>query len=63
VSAGVSVAYFSSIALLAVAATQKPKVGDDWSPTNHFDTVVFLTTFLLAGKYRAPGFLSADADY
>lgn len=49
VSAGVSVAYFSSIALLALAAVQPPsedKMGDSLT---YFDSVVFLTMFLLAG--------------
>lgn len=45
-----SVAYFASIALLALAATQDPVMGDRENPTNYFDTVVFLTMFLLAGK-------------
>jgi cation transport ATPase len=49
VSSGVSVAYFSSIALLVLAAVQRPsqeRVGDT---TTYFDAVVFLTMFLLAG--------------
>jgi hypothetical protein len=45
------VAYFASIVLLALTATQKPMMGDEENPTNYFDTVVFLTMFLLAGKY------------
>lgn len=50
-SAGVSVAYFASIVLLVLAATQEPMAGVEENPTNYFDTVVFLTTFLLAGKW------------
>jgi len=50
VSAGVSVAYFASVALLALAATRKPVMGDEENPTTYFDTVVLLTMFLLAGK-------------
>ncbi|KAH7929427.1 heavy metal translocatin [Leucogyrophana mollusca] len=51
VSTGVSVAYFSSIALLALAASEPPSpmgVGQD---TTYFDSVVFLTMFLLAGRF------------
>ena len=44
-----SVAYFASIALLVLAATQKPTVEDEGDPTTYFDAVVFLTMFLLAG--------------
>lgn len=51
VSAGVSVAYFASIVLLALTATQEPIPGVEENPTSYFDTVVFLTMFLLAGKY------------
>jgi len=51
VSAGVSVAYFASIALLVLSATQDPvMMGEEENPTNYFDTVVFLTMFLLAGE-------------
>jgi Cu+-exporting ATPase len=53
VSAGVSVAYFASVVLLGLAASQKPsrmgmKMGDD---TTYFDSVVFLTMFLLIGAF------------
>lgn len=51
VSAGVSVAYFASVVLLALAATQEPAAGDGENPTSYFDTVVFLTMFLLAGRF------------
>jgi hypothetical protein len=42
------VAYFSSIALLILAATQPPGAAQD---TTYFDAVVFLTMFLLIGEY------------
>ncbi|KZV72114.1 heavy metal translocatin [Peniophora sp. CONT] len=48
VSAGVSVAYFSSIVLLALSASQPAGDGDT---TTYFDSVVFLTMFLLMGRY------------
>ena len=48
VSAGTSVAYISSIALLIIGATTK---GGNASGTTYFDTVVFLTFFILVGRY------------
>lgn len=51
VSAGVSVAYFSSIALLILAATQPPVSSGAAQDTTYFDAVVFLTMFLLIGRY------------
>ncbi|KLO08815.1 heavy metal translocatin, partial [Schizopora paradoxa] len=51
VSLGVSIAYFSSIALLVLAALEKRDpsgMGDD---TTYFDSVVFLTMFLLCGRF------------
>ncbi|RDB22706.1 putative copper-transporting ATPase HMA5 [Hypsizygus marmoreus] len=49
VSLGVSVAYFASIALLCLAARSPPQeMGDS---TTYFDSVVFLTMFLLAGRF------------
>lgn len=48
VSTGVSVAYFSSIGLLGLASRATPhEMGDS---TTYFDSVVFLTMFLLAGE-------------
>lgn len=48
-SAGTSVAYLSSIALLIVGATAKrDTMGQS---TTYFDTVVFLTLFILGGRY------------
>ncbi|KAG2056447.1 heavy metal translocatin [Suillus hirtellus] len=51
VSTGVSVAYFSSIALLILAATQPPASSGTAQDTTYFDAVVFLTLFLLFGRY------------
>ncbi|KAJ3557799.1 hypothetical protein NM688_g1273 [Phlebia brevispora] len=51
VSTGVSVAYFSSIALLAIAASQKPSPDGNGDSTTYFDSVVFLTMFLLMGRF------------
>ncbi|KAJ7207170.1 E1-E2 ATPase-domain-containing protein [Mycena pura] len=49
VSMGVSVAFFASVGLLALAARQpRQQQGDT---TTYFDSVVFLTMFLLAGRY------------
>ncbi|KAJ7283673.1 E1-E2 ATPase-domain-containing protein [Mycena rebaudengoi] len=49
VSAGVTVAFFASVVLLALSTQQPPKmIGDT---TTYFDSVVFLTMFLLAGRY------------
>lgn len=47
ISAGTSVAYFSSVALLIVDASKK---GVKVHTTSYFDTVVFLTLFILAGR-------------
>nr|AWF79126.1 Cu-transporting P1B-1 ATPase [Amanita strobiliformis] len=49
ISSGVSVAYFSSLALLIMAATT-PRSGDS-DRTTYFDAVVFLTLFLLIGRF------------
>ncbi|EGC43700.1 copper-transporting ATPase [Histoplasma capsulatum var. duboisii H88] len=48
ISAGTSVAYFASIAMLAVAAGMEEHQ-PHMSP--YFDTVVFLTLFILAGRF------------
>lgn len=50
VSSGVSVAYFASIALLALAASQPPSTTGEGDSTTYFDSVVLLTMFLLAGE-------------
>ena len=48
-SAGTSVAYFSSLALLIMGATARHDSKSQ--STTYFDTVVFLTLFILAGRY------------
>ena len=50
VSSGVAVAYFASIVLLALAASQSPSPDGEGDSTTYFDSVVLLTMFLLAGK-------------
>lgn len=52
VSSGVSVAYFASVALLGLAAVQPPSEHGTGDNTTYFDSVVFLTMFLLAGKFH-----------
>ncbi|KAJ7047412.1 E1-E2 ATPase-domain-containing protein [Mycena alexandri] len=49
VSTGVTVAFFASVGLLALSAQQPPQTKGD--TTTYFDSVVFLTMFLLAGRY------------
>jgi P-type Cu+ transporter len=51
ISLGVSVAYFSSIAELAISASRDPPkdTADTAQSTTYFDSVVFLTMFLLIG--------------
>ena len=49
VSTGVSVAYFASIALLGLAASEKRSTDGEGDSTTYFDSVVFLTMFLLCG--------------
>lgn len=51
VSMGVSIAYFSSIALLALASAQPPSPTGEGDSTTYFDSVVFLSMFLLAGRF------------
>lgn len=51
VSMGVSIAYFASIALLALASSQSPSPTSEGDSTTYFDSVVFLTMFLLAGRF------------
>ncbi|KAG8218484.1 HAD-like domain-containing protein [Butyriboletus roseoflavus] len=51
VSAGVSVAYFASVALLALAASRPPAASGIGDTTTYFDSVIFLTLFLLCGRY------------
>ncbi|SCU99963.1 LANO_0F04544g1_1 [Lachancea nothofagi CBS 11611] len=47
---GTSVAYFSSIALLAISAIVSREKGEMGFTTTYFDSVVFLTLFLLVGR-------------
>ena len=47
-SAGTSVAYFSSVAILGIDATSDPQTTDGSS--TYFDSVVFLTFFILIGR-------------
>lgn len=49
ISAGTSVAYFSSLALLIMAATSSKHSSSH--STTYFDSVVFLTFFILIGRY------------
>ena len=49
VSAGTSIAYFASVAVLGVNATTKAKASG--SNSTYFDSVVFLTFFILIGRY------------
>jgi Cu+-exporting ATPase len=64
VSTGVSVAYFASIALLCLAATQPAPMRDggmkETDISTYFDSVVFLTMFLLAGEYHRLLIISAS---
>jgi Cu+-exporting ATPase len=61
VSSGVSVAYFASCILLGLAATQEPdRMGGD--TTTYFDSVVFLTFFLLTGRFLEAYSKSRTAD-
>ncbi|MCJ1350584.1 MAG: hypothetical protein MMC33_000565 [Icmadophila ericetorum] len=47
ISAGTSIAYFSSLALLIIGAISSQGTGT----STYFDSVVFLTFFILIGKY------------
>lgn len=55
ISAGTSVAYFSSLAILIMAATTSMKEDSMTHKSRHsityFDTVTFLTLFILCGKF------------
>lgn len=48
-SAGTSVAYFASIVLLIMGSTSRQPLKKD--ETTYFDSVVFLTFFILGGRY------------
>lgn len=60
-SLGTTVAYFASIALLALSANQKAKTHMGFH-TTYFDSVVFLTFFLLIGKLLQSYSKSKTAD-
>lgn len=49
VSAGTSIAYLASVAVLGINATSKSK--SSGSSSTYFDSVVFLTFFILTGRY------------
>lgn len=52
ISAGTSVAYFSSLAVLTADATSEPMPSHkDRSANSYFDTVTFLTFFILIGRF------------
>ncbi|KAI0036753.1 heavy metal translocatin [Vararia minispora EC-137] len=51
ISSGVTVAYFSSIVLLALATSVPASSDGKGDTTTYFDSVVFLTMFLLIGRY------------
>ncbi|KDR79871.1 hypothetical protein GALMADRAFT_222810 [Galerina marginata CBS 339.88] len=52
ISLGVSVAYFSSIAELAISATRSPRHSTATTGSmTYFDSVAFLTMFLLIGRF------------
>ncbi|KAI9771627.1 MAG: hypothetical protein M1840_001842 [Geoglossum simile] len=55
ISAGTTIAYLSSIATLSVDATRMPMAASHGMPMRHsttyFDTVVFLTMFILLGRF------------
>ncbi|KAI9830216.1 MAG: hypothetical protein M1826_005018 [Phylliscum demangeonii] len=50
-SLGTSIAYFSSIGQLATNATRSSRMTTGGDQSIYFDSVVFLTTFLLAGRW------------
>ncbi|GCF00390.1 hypothetical protein ZYGM_000878 [Zygosaccharomyces mellis] len=49
-SLGTSVAYFASIILLSLSASKRSQVGKMPDTTTYFDSVVFLSFFLLIGR-------------
>ncbi|KAK4916196.1 hypothetical protein LTR66_017036, partial [Elasticomyces elasticus] len=51
ISAGTSVAYFSSLAILIMEATSPRMTGMSRRSSTYFDTVTFLTFFILIGKF------------
>ncbi|PSS18272.1 hypothetical protein M430DRAFT_275652 [Amorphotheca resinae ATCC 22711] len=51
ISLGTTIAYFSSIAELALAATQTTDTASIAASSSYFNSVVFLTMFLLIGRF------------
>ncbi|KIW53171.1 hypothetical protein PV05_08763 [Exophiala xenobiotica] len=51
ISAGAAVAYFSSLAVLIMDATSPKNVHQHDSSNTYFDTVTFLTFFILIGRF------------
>lgn len=51
ISLGTTIAYFSSIAELAIAATKPAHIASIEASALYFDSVVFLTMFLLIGRF------------
>lgn len=51
ISFGTSIAYFASIAEAIVAATRRQSMQGNGPTPSYFDSVVFLTMFLLIGRY------------
>ncbi|KAI4252737.1 MAG: hypothetical protein L6R42_007855, partial [Xanthoria sp. 1 TBL-2021] len=50
-SLGTTIAYFSSVAELAISASQSPETMSTATNSSYFDSVVFLTLFLLLGRF------------
>lgn len=50
-SLGTTIAYFSSVAELAISASQSPEMMSTATNSSYFDSVVFLTMFLLFGRF------------
>lgn len=50
-SLGTTIAYFSSVAELAISASQSPDIMSTATNSSYFDSVVFLTMFLLFGRF------------
>ncbi|KAI5283892.1 hypothetical protein KEM54_001758, partial [Ascosphaera aggregata] len=50
VSAGTAVAYFASLAMMIVHAKQRPDTRETHHAESYFDTVAFLTMFILCGR-------------
>jgi Cu+-exporting ATPase len=51
-SLGISVAYFSSVALLAISSVTPATGEESGMGTTYFDSVIFLSMFLLIGGFR-----------